>query len=307
MSDVHGLHHVTAISGSARGNLAFWRDVLGLRFVKKTVNFDDPSVYHLYYGDELGRPGSAMTFFPWEHMARGRRGAGEVAETQLAVPTGALAWWQERLAAAGVDTRREQRFGEPRLTFRDTDGLDLALVEAPTDDRAPWTPPDVSAEVAIRGFRGVTLHVADPRPTVALLTGLMDYRDEAGDGEIRRLLAPAGSAAPIVDVATVADRPARLGAGSVHHVAFSVADSDVQHRVRTRLVDAGLNVTPPIDRDYFMAIYFRSPGGVLFEIATDEPGFTVDEAPDRLGAELKLPRQHEHLRAQLERTLPALD
>jgi len=306
MPHVHGLHHVTAVTASARGNLAFWRDVLGLRFVKKTVNFDDPSVYHLYYGDELGRPGSAMTFFAWEHMAPGRRGAGEVAETQLAVPAGGLDWWQERLAGAGCDTGRDERFGEPRLTFRDPDGLDLALVEVLDDARAPWTTPAVPAAVAIRGFHGVTLALADPAPTAELLTTFMDYRQRGAEGGLRRLDAPAGAAARVVDLATVSAGPARLGAGSVHHVAFSVADRATQDAVRAKLIDAGFQVTPPIDRDYFHAIYFRTPGGVLFEVATDGPGFTVDEPAERLGGALKLPRQHEHRRAQLERSLPPL-
>jgi glyoxalase family protein len=306
MALVRGLHHVTAVTASARGNLAFWRDVLGLRFVKKTVNFDDPGVYHLYYGDELGRPGSAMTFFAWEHMAPGRRGAGEVAETQLAVPAGALDWWPGRLAAAGCAAIRGERFGEPRLVFRDPDGLDLALVEAADDERAPWTAGDVPAEAAIRGFHGVTLAVADTAPITALLSGLMDYREGGEEGGLRRLHAAAASAARVVDLAAASPQPARLGAGSVHHVAFSVADRAVQDAVRTKLVDAGFQVTPPIDRDYFHAIYFRTPGGVLFEVATDGPGFTVDEPAGELGTSLKLPRQHEPLRAELERRLPPL-
>ena len=306
MPQVRGLHHVTAVTASARGNLAFWRDVLGLRFVKKTVNFDDPSVYHLYYGDGLGRPGSAMTFFAWEHMAPGRRGAGEVAETQLAVPTGALGWWAARLATAGCDTARGERFGEPRLAFRDPDGLDLALVEAADDAREPWTTESVTADVAIRGFHGVTLALADTAPTADLLTGLMDYGARGEEGGRVRLHAPAGSAAGILDLAPTSSPPARLGAGSVHHVAFSVADRAAQDAVRAALVDAGFRVTPPIDRDYFHAIYFRTPGGVLFEVATDEPGFTVDEPAAKLGTALKLPRRHEPRRAELERTLPPL-
>jgi glyoxalase family protein len=307
MPHVHGLHHVTAITADARGNLAFWRDVLGLRFVKKTVNFDDPSIYHLYYGDELGRPGSAMTFFAWEQIAPGRRGVGEVAEVQLAVPADALAWWEERLDRAGCDTTRGERFGAPRLGFRDADGLDLALVEAPDDAREPWAPPAVPAEVAIRGFHGVTLALGEAGATAAVLTELLDYRAVGEAGDVRRLVAPEGSAAPLVDLATSTAAPARLGAGSVHHVAFAVADRAAQDAVRTKLLRAGLQVTPPIDRDYFHAIYFRTPGGVLFEVATEAPGFTVDEPAAQLGTALKLPRQHEHLRAELERTLPPLD
>jgi len=307
MPRVRGLHHVTAIAGGARDNLAFWRDLLGLRFVKKTVNFDDPSVYHLYYGDELGRPGSAMTFFPWEHAAAGRRGAGEVAQTQLAVPAGALDWWQERIATAGLGTTRGRRFAEPRLAFRAPDGLDLALVEAGDDTREPWLDLAVPAAVAIRGLHGVTLALADTAPTTALLTGLMDFTTGDEAEGVRRLQAPAGGAARFVDLVTTAAARARLGAGSVHHVAFSVADRAAQEAVRDRLVDAGFQVTPPIDRDYFHAIYFRSPGGVLFEVATDGPGFTIDEPAEALGRGLQLPPQHAHRRAELEAALPPLD
>ncbi len=306
MSRVRGLHHVTAIASGARGNLAFWRDVLGLRFVKKTVNFDDPTVHHLYYGDELGRPGSVMTFFPWEHAAPGRRGAGEVAQTQLAVPAGALDWWRERLATAGLDIARGCRFAEPHLAFRDPDGLDLALVEAADDTREPWPGSAVPGAVAIRGFHGATLALAETAPTAALLTGSMDFTagDEA-DG-VRRLEAPTGSPARFVDLVTTAAGPARLGAGRVHHLAFAVADRAAQDAVRAHLVDAGFQVTPPIDRDYFHAIYFRSPGGVLFEVATEGPGFTIDEPAEALGTSLRLPHQHAHRRAELEATLPPL-
>ncbi|MFP4269967.1 MAG: VOC family protein, partial [Alphaproteobacteria bacterium] len=192
------------------------------------------------------------------------------------------------------------------LTFRDPDGLDLALVEAPDDPRAPWTTPTVPPAAAIRGLHGVTLALADPAPTADLLTALMDYRERGADGGLRRLDAPTGAAAPVVDLATVSAGAARLGAGSVHHVAFAVADRAGQEAVRAKLIDAGHQVTPPIDRDYFHAIYFRTPGGVVFEVATEGPGFTVDEPAHRLGGALQLPRQHEHRRAQLERSLPPL-
>ncbi|NBB70741.1 MAG: ring-cleaving dioxygenase [Alphaproteobacteria bacterium] len=307
MSRVRGLHHVTAIAGNARRNLTFWREVLGLRFVKKTVNFDDPTVYHLYYGDELGRPGSVMTFFPWEHAAAGRRGAGEVARTQLAVPRGACDWWRERLATAGLETTRDHRFGEPRLALRDPEGLDLALVEAADDDREPWLGAGVPVEVAIRGLHGVTLALADPAPTASMLIDLMDFATGAEAAGVRRLEAPAGSAARFVELVATAAAPARLGAGSVHHVAFAVADRAAQDAVRARLVEGGFRVTPPIDRDYFHAVYVRGPGGVLFEVATEGPGFTVDEPAAALGSALRLPRRHAHRRAALEAALPPLD
>ncbi len=305
MTQVQGLHHVTAISGPPQANLTFYRDVLGMRFVKKTVNFDDPSVYHLYYGDEIGRPGSALTFFPWAQLPRGRRGVGEVSETQFAVPAGSLEWWAQHLESAGVTSERSVRFDAPLLRFVDPDGLGLALVEAPDDQRPGWSAPGFDG-VAIRGFHGVTLELGDVAPTAALLTGLMDYEAADREGSLERLSAPAGSAARFVDLNASSDAPASQGVGSVHHVAFAVADRAAQLAVRERLLDAGFAVTPPIDRDYFHAIYFRSPGGVLFEVATNEPGFTVDEPAETLGSELKLPKQHAHLRARLEHVLPEL-
>lgn len=307
MPRVRGLHHVTAIAGSARGNLAFWRDRLGLRLVKTTVNFDDPSAYHLYYGDRVGRPGSVITFFPWERAAPGRSGVGEVAETQLAVPPGALAFWQERLARVGIESRLGERFAAPRLVFHDPDDVEVALVEVGDDARAPWVPPDIPAAVAIRGLHGVTLALADRAPTAALLAHGLDYRAAGEADGVRRLEAPAGSAAPVVDLVARTVGPARLGAGSVHHVAFTVADRAAQDAVRARLIAAGHAVTPPIDRAYFHAIYVRGPGGVLFELATETPGFTVDEPVEALGTALRLPRRYEPRRAEIERRLPPLD
>lgn len=305
MTHVQGLHHVTAISGSPQANLHFYRDVLGLRFVKKTVNFDDPSVYHLYYGDELGRPGSAMTVFPWGDVPVGRRGVGEVGKTQFAVPEGSLDGWARHLQARGVAVHRGSRLGEETLRLRDPDGLDLVLVEAPGDQREGWHAEGFEG-AEIRGFHGVTLSLRDPGPTAAVLTGLLGYRSTGREGVVERFEAADGSAARFVDLETSAEAAAAQGRGSVHHVAFSVPDRAAQADVRGRLVDAGFNVTPAIDRDYFHAIYFRSPGGVLFEVATDAPGFTVDEPAASLGEALKLPRQHGHLRARLEQTLPPL-
>ena len=306
MPAVRGLHHITAVTTGARRNLAFWRDGLGLRLVKRTVNFDDPSAYHLYYGDALGRPGSLVTFFAWEHVGASRRGAGEVAETQLAVPAGTLDWWAARLTALGRAPEREERFGEPRLGFTDPDGLALALVEAAADRRSPWSTEAVPPEVAVRGLHGVTLALAELGPTAALLSDPLGYRSDIDD-EVRRLTAPEGSAAPVVDLVATTAGPARWGAGGVHHVAFAVADQAAQEAVRDRLGEMGLAVTPPIDRDYFHAIYFRAPGGVLFEVATAAPGFTVDEAAERLGTTLRLPRRHEPRRRQLKARLPPLD
>lgn len=303
--DVNGLHHVTAITGSAQGNHDFYTRALGLRLVKQTVNFDDPGAWHLYYADGAGTPGSVMTFFAWPGGRPGRQGAGQVAVTQFAVPRGALPFWRDHLPAHGARLLGEDTaFGEARALFSDPDGLTLALIE--TDDaRTPWTTPNVGESVAIRGFRGVTLRVADRAAIAPALTGALDYAEAGSEGATTRYTAP--TPAGVVDVAVdPTAAPGRDGAGAVHHVAFRVADRAAQARVRDRLQSLGLRVTEAIDRDYFWAIYTRTPSGVLVEVATDEPGFATDEAPDALGTALRLPRQHEHLRARIEQVLPPL-
>ncbi|HSA79412.1 MAG TPA: ring-cleaving dioxygenase [Geminicoccaceae bacterium] len=306
---IEGLHHITAISGPPQRNLDFYAKVLGLRFVKRTVNFDDPSVYHLYYGDAAGTPGTVLTFFPWERLGRGRPGIGEASLTQFAVPPGSLPFWRTRLEANGaLISGPAEHFGEGRLLGEDPDGLNFALVvPADADERAPWTTEGIDREVAIRGFHGVTLTLADPAPTAALLEDLLGYEALGQEAGTQRFAAPHAPHARIVDIVVLPDGQRALqGRGSVHHIAFAVADRATQLAVRERLVAAGYGVTPVIDRNYFYSIYFRSPGGVLFEIATAEPGFAVDEPVAELGQRLKLPAQHEHLRAELERTLPPL-
>jgi glyoxalase family protein len=304
---IDGLHHVTAISGAPQCNLDFYAKALGLRFVKRTVNFDDPSVYHLYYGNEIGAPGTAMTFFPWEHLPPARRGTGEVARTSLAVPAGSLDFWRERLSRLGVPHHApEPMFDEATLALSDPDGLPLALVAAEADARAPWTTPEIGAEHALRGFHGVALTLDVAAATAELLTEVMGYEHVASDDRMHRYATPHSATARYLDIIEAPDgAPAWSGLGSVHHIAFAVADDDAQDHFRRRLIGAGHRVTPRIDRTYFHSIYFATPGGVLFEIATAGPGFTVDEPRATLGQELKLPRQHEHLRARLEQSLPA--
>ena len=306
---VNGLHHVTAIASAPQANLDFYAKVLGLRFVKKTVNFDDPGTYHLYYGNEHGSAGTCMTFFPWMRLPRGRAGTGEVGITQFSVPKGSLNFWGERLAAHGTTVDlRETLLGDDRLIFDDPDGTRLALVERASDARAPWLFEGISEDVAIRGFLGVTLVLREAPETAALLTGFMNYEETAHEGALNRYETKGDSNAGIIDIVAASNlAPAQQGAGRVHHVAFSVPTLADQKAIRQRLADGGVAVTPQIDRDYFMAIYFRTPGGVLFEIATDEPGFAVDEPLETLGQSLRLPTQHEHLRASLERELPALE
>lgn len=304
LTQIKGLHHVTSMAADAQENNDFFTKVLGLRRVKKTVNFDAPDVYHLYYGDETGTPGSVMTYFPFPHIVKGRRGTGAVSETAFAVPEGTLDYWRDRLTEAKVTGIEEaEQFGEKRLRFHGPDGDGFALVEVPEDPRAPYADGPVPVDKAIHGFRGVTMCLRDGAATAALLE-LMGYREIARDGALIRLALEAGNGADVIDLEVLPDAdPAREGAGSVHHVAFAVEDRAAQAEVRKALLEAGAHVTPVIDRDYFWAIYFRTPGGILFEVATNEPGFDRDEEIAHLGEALKLPDQHAHLRERIEETL----
>ena len=307
INQIKGLHHVTSIASDPQQNNAFFTGLLGLRRVKKTVNFDAPDVYHLYYGDETGSAGTVMTYFPFPHITKGHRGTGEVSETVFAVPEGALDFWRERLDHAGVDgIARDERFGEKRLRFLGPDGDGFALAEVAGDPRAPFAGGLVPADKGIHGFRGVTMQLRDADATAALLK-LMGYEEVDRDGDLTRFILKGGNGADLIDIERRPDAPrAREGAGSVHHVAFAVEDRAAQVQVRKALLEAGAHVTPVIDRDYFWAIYFRTPDGVLFEIATHEPGFVRDEDVAHLGEALKLPAQHAHLRARLEQALPAI-
>ncbi|MCB1367093.1 MAG: ring-cleaving dioxygenase [Rhodobacteraceae bacterium] len=306
-NQIKGLHHVTSMASDALRTDAFMTGLLGLRRVKKTVNFDAPDIYHLYYGDEAGSPGSVMTYFPFPHIAKGLRGTGEVSETLFAVPGGSLDYWRERLASAGLDgIALTEHFGEKRLQFSGPDGDAFALIEVAYDPRPPFAGGPVPVDKGIHGFRGVTMQLRDTEATAGFLS-LMGYREIARDGNLTRLDLAGGNGADIVDLERRPDAPkAREGAGSVHHVAFAVEDRAAQLQVRKALLGAGAHVTPVIDRNYFWAIYFRTADGVLFEVATHEPGFAHDEDAGHLGTALKLPDQHEHLRAQLERSLPAI-
>lgn len=305
LDQINGLHHVTSLARDANENNAFFTRALGLRRIKKTVNFDAPDVYHLYYADEAGTPGTVMTYFPFPNAARGRPGTGEVGVTAFSVPEGALPFWEKRLADHGVGgIERGALFGEKRLAFAGPDGDGFALVEVGDDERAPWTGNGVGADVAIRGFHSVSMRLTDADATAELL-GFMNHEEIDRAGAVRRFrVNGGGNGAGIVDVEAlpVVGR-ARQGAGSVHHVAFAVENRARQLEVRKALMDTGYQVTPVIDRDYFYAIYFRTPGGVLFEIATSEPGFDRDEDTAHLGEALKLPSQHEHLRPLLEQHL----
>ena len=303
LNQIKGLHHVTSLASGAAQNNDFFTNTLGLRRVKKTVNFDAPDVYHLYYGDEVGTPGSVMTYFPFPGAARGRAGVGEVGTTAFAVPKGSLKAWADRLATLGVTGLSSgTRFGENVLTFDGPDGDGFALVES-EDDRAPWTGNGISEDIAIRGFHSAAMRLRDGGASAELLK-FMGYEEVDRDGDVTRFAVPGGNGADVIDIETVPDAPAaQQGAGSVHHIAFAVENRARQLEVREALMDTGYQVTPVIDRDYFWAIYFRTPGGVLFEVATNEPGFDRDEDTAHLGEALKLPSQHAHLRDRLERVL----
>jgi glyoxalase family protein len=307
---VSALHHVTAIAGPARRNLGFYTGTLGLRLVKKTVNFDDPGTYHFYYGDEAGAPGTILTFFPWEHATPGRAGVGETFETAFRVPESAIGYWSQRFIEKGVHHEAlERRFGETVLPFRDDDGTRLALVARPGIDGEPaWSDGTVPLEHAIRGFFGVTLLVKEVAPTAAILSDVLGFAAAGQDGATTRYRAETDAPGGAVDLrASGGFLPARPGAGSVHHIAFRAAGDAEQAAMARRLADHhGIRATEQKDRNYFRSIYFREPGGVLFEIATDDPGFAVDEPAAALGQSLKLPRFLEAQRQHIESVLPAV-
>jgi len=303
-----GIHHVTAISGKAERNLDFHTRVLGLRLVKKTVNFDDPGTYHLYYGDERGTPGTVLTFFAWAHAAAGQLGGGETQETSFRVPIASIGYWAHRFVEKGVPHATAKRFGDTVVTFSDPDGMRFALVGvAGAEKETAWSNGQIPVEHAIRGFHGVTLALARTAPTAQVLTEVLGWREAGREDALARYRADA-LLGGFVDLREVGDFPrGRLGRGSVHHVAFRAADDASQAAMAATAGKLGLHVTDQKDRNYFRSVYFREPGGVLFEIATDDPGFAVDEPVARLGQALKLPRFLEPRRAELEAKLPPLD
>jgi glyoxalase family protein len=305
----NGIHHVTAIAGPARRNVDFYTNVLGLRLVKRTVNFDDPGTYHLYYGDEAGAPGTILTFFPWAHVAPGRIGAGETQETLFRVPEGSLGEWMRRFVERGVaHDAVEKRFGETVLPFRDPDGMQLGLVGVSGIEGEPaWTGGDMTAEHAVRGFHSVRIRLNATEATGAILTDVFDFSEAGREGAAVRFKADAAMGS-VVDLIVDADaRSGRQGGGSVHHVAFRAADDAAEMAMRAKLAENhGIRTTDQKDRNYFRSLYFREPGGVLFEIATDIPGFAADEPAASLGQALKLPPQYEPRRREIEAILPDL-
>jgi glyoxalase family protein len=303
MQPIQGLHHITAVASDPQANVDFYERVLGQRLVKTTVNFDDPGTYHLYYGDEVGTPGTIMTYFPWSHMGRGTRGNGETAEVTWAIPTASTGWWSSHLAEQGVEiTGVEERFGEQVILFEDPDGMQLGLV-ATDDPSSPriWAAGPIPVEHAIRGFHGVTLWLGSTRATAQVLVDLMGYEEAGAEGDRTRYRAASSDMALYVDLVARPGMPTgTFGAGSIHHIAFRTVDDAEQLEYRERFMSAGLMTTPVKDRQYFHSIYFREPGGVLFEVATDAPGFLYDESLETLGEAIKLPGWLESRREMIE-------
>lgn len=307
---IRGIHHVTAIASGAATNLDFYTRILSLRLVKCTVNFDAPDTYHFYYGSGAGSPGSILTFFPFEDAAPGRAGTGMAATTAFAIPEAAFEPWMSRFAAEGRDFDGPfTRFGGQVLGLQDPDGLRIELVAEPgLVGTAPDSAHDETGSVtsgAIAHLHSVALSVEAPERTAQLLTETFRYEAVGEEAGRRRFRASGGGPAGIVDLLCQPDRMrGRIGAGTIHHVAFRARDEAEQLAWRDAVLGLGFNVTPVLDRQYFRSIYFREPGGVLFEIATDPPGFAIDEAPEALGTALKLPPWLEPRRAEIERRLP---
>lgn len=306
---IQGLHHVTAVARDPQRNVDFYRQVLGQRLVKTTVNFDDPGTYHFYYGDEVGTPGSVLTFFPWPHVVRGRAGNGETAATAYAISPNSIGFWADHLNKHGVILHEiTGRFGADVISLDDPDGMRLELIvsEKPATHKF-WQEGPIPAQHALRGFHSVTLWLNKVEPTAELLTRQLGYSLAGQEGGRFRFTAAGGGMGAYLDIV---ERPGkgngRFGAGSIHHIAFRTANDEEQRLYLAQLRAAGYQVTTVQDRQYFRSIYFRSPGGVLFEIATDAPGFLLDETVAELGNSLKLPPWLEPRRAMIEQVLPVI-
>jgi glyoxalase family protein len=301
-----GIHHITAIAGDPQRNLDFYAGLLGLRLVKLTVNFDDPASYHLYYGDEIGRPGSLLTFFPWPGGRRGRQGTGQIATIALATPSGSLGFWIERLLSQGIRYEGPtRRFNEQVLAFKDPDDLMLELVASPrASATVPWADGPVPEEHAIRGLHGATIWEDGDRGTAQLLSETLGFTPADEAGGLYRFEFQGEGLGTIVNLRRAPGFWAGAGGvGTVHHMAFRAATDQEQLQKRSEIDSLGLGITPVIDRQYFHSVYFREPGGVLFEIATDGPGFAIDEPVPELGTHLQLPPMYQSDRPAIERAL----
>ncbi|TWT04346.1 ring-cleaving dioxygenase [Planococcus sp. CPCC 101016] len=297
-----GIHHITAIVGDPQENVDFYAGVLGLRLVKKTVNFDDPGTYHLYFGDKTAKPGTIVTFFPWGNAYKGKIGDGQVGVTTYAVPVGALVFWEKRLEKFNVPFSKKIRFEEQYLTFDDPHGLHLELVERQQGEPNMWAIGEITEAVAIKGFGGATLYTANAEKTAELLETVMGFERIGEEDGLLRLRA-ASDLGNIIDVKLSQVGTGQMGVGTVHHIAWRALDDADQLDWKQQVETYGLGVTPVQDRNYFNAIYFREYGDILFEIATDPPGFAIDESPETLGEALMLPAQYERHRKNLQRDL----
>jgi glyoxalase family protein len=310
MKPIQGLHHITAVASEPQKNVDFYRLILGQRLVKRTINFDDPGTYHFYYGDETGTPGTLMTYFPWRHVRRGRKGNGETSAVAYTIRPEAVGFWQSWLQKNGLTPGRvESRFDAEVLPVEDPDGMTLELITS--DAPAPlrhWADGPISEAYALQGFSGVTLWLNEIEPTAALLTGPMGYEFVGQEGNRFRYKGASNNIGLYVDLLHRPGMPpAQFGAGSVHHIAFRTVDDTEQVEYQQALRRAGLGVTPVRDRQYFHSIYFREPGGVLFEVATDAPGFLYDEPVAELGTTLKLPPWLEEHRPEITQSLPPFE
>ncbi|MDO8551047.1 MAG: ring-cleaving dioxygenase [Ignavibacteria bacterium] len=309
MKNINGIHHITAIAGSPQKNVDFYVEILGLKFIKKTINFDDPHTYHLYYGDERGNPGTILTFFPWSEQGfRGKRGTGQIATISFSAPSSSLNYWIERLTKHNIVFAGPlKRFDEEVLIFEDYDGFELEIVANEEESRPSYKSFDVPEEHSIRGFWGASVWHQNTGPTEGLLTDLLEFK-KLKEGENRiRFTSGDGGPGTYIDLLQLPDQlKGIMGIGAVHHIAFRTDNESTQLKMRERLVNKNINVTPVIDRNYFKSIYFHEPGNVLFEIATDPPGFLIDETTGSLNSSLKLPHWLESSRSEIEAVLPAL-
>ena len=306
---ITGLHHVTAMASNPQDNVNFYAGILGLRLVKKTINFDAPDVYHLYYGDESGLPGSIMTFFPFRNMVPGSQGHGQTKATTFSIPTKSVDYWLKRFEKFEVAHKApKQRFNETVIEFQDFDGMPLELIANDLDNRVPFSYGNIPLEHAIRGFYSVELYETKYEYTESVLVNLLDHQFVAEEGN-RRRYAPNGAApGQLIDIVYDGKREFGIGgSGTVHHIAFHTQSDDSQLEVRERVIQGGLMPTQVLDRQYFHSIYFREPGGVLFEVATTPPGFTYDESVETLGTDLKLPPWVEHRREYIEGLLEPIE
>ncbi|MDQ0201742.1 ring-cleaving dioxygenase [Neobacillus ginsengisoli] len=306
MQKTAGIHHISAMVNDAQLNIDFYAGVLGLRLIKKTINFDRPEVYHLYFGNEIGQPGTVITFFPWAKQLKGRIGTGQVGVTNYVIPKDSVPFWENRLRKFGVEFTSSARFGEKYIKFNDPDGLQLELIERDEGPMNTWDFGGVRAENAIKGFGGAVLFSAQPHKTTDVLENVLGLDCIGQESEFLRFKSE-GNVGNTIDIHLNPSVRGLMGAGTVHHIAWRAKDEEDHQRWRSLLLEKGLYPTEILDRNYFKALYFHEEGGILFEIATDPPGFSVDEPADGLGTKLMLPSWLESKREELELTLPPVE